>query len=322
MSILVLEPTPEDFDERVRAVAPDAAVTHAHEQARAGSGARAGESELEAALERAEILLGRPTEENLAKAARLKWIQLPSAGANSYVGRIPAHILLTSANGVYGVPASEHVFALMLAVARAIPQYVRNQAEPRWDREGSFVELYGSTCGVLGLGDIGLAVAERARAFGMRVIGSRRTKGNPPPGLEEVFAPGDLERMLAQCDFVVNTLPETPATRGLLDRSKLRAMKQGAVVVNVGRGTTIDEAALVEALQDGHLGGAGLDVFEEEPLPGASALWSMPNVIITPHVGGSSPRGDERVAELFLDNLRRYREGRTLRNLVDRELGY
>ena len=312
MSILILEPTPDDFDERVRQVAPDAEVTHA----------RAGEPELDAAFEGAEILLGRPTEEDLASAHRLKWIQLPSAGANNYVGRIPADILLTSANGVYGVPASEHVFALMLSVARAIPQYVRSQTERRWDRDGSFLELYGSTCGILGLGDIGLAVAERARAFGMRVIGSRRTKGDPPPGVERVFGPDELEVMLAQCDFVVNTLPETPATRGLLDRSRLRALKQGAVVVNIGRGRTIDEAALVEALQDGHLAGAGLDVFEEEPLPESSPLWAMPNVLITPHVGGSSPRGDERVAELFLDNLRRYRKGRTLRNLVDRELGY
>ena len=312
MFILVLEPTPEDFDDRVRRVVPGATVTHAH----------AGDSGLAAALERVEILLGRPTEEHMAMAPRLQWIQLPSAGANSYVGRVPAHIMLTSANGVYGVPASEHVFALMLAVARAIPQYVRNQAEKRWGREGTFFELYGSTCGILGLGDIGLAVAERARAFRMRVIGSRRTKGDTPEGVEEVFAPDELEAMLAQCDFVVNTLPETPATRGLLDGSKLRAMKQGAVVVNIGRGRTIDEQALVEALRNGHLAGAALDVFEEEPLPQGSPLWSMPNVVITPHVGGSSPRGDARVAALFLENLGRYQEGRTLLNLVDRELGY
>lgn len=312
MEILVTVATPADFDERVQQLAGAATVVYA----------RRGDPAYDEALQGAEILLGWPPEEGASQISNLRWIQLPSAGANRYVGRIPKTILLTTASGVYGVPVSEHVFALMLGVARTVPKYVRDQTERRWEPSPTSLELFGSTCGVLGLGDIGLAVAARAKVFGMRVLAARRTPEGLPQGVDQIFGPDELEGLLFQCDFVVNTLPETSSTRALLDRKMLRAIKRGGVLVNVGRGSTIEEPALVEALRDGHLAGAGLDVFEEEPLPKDSPLWAMPNVIITPHVGGTSPRGDERVAELFLDNLRRFVEGTTLQNLVDHELGY
>lgn len=312
MQILVLVPIPADFDEHVRDISIDAEVVHAHP----------GEPAYDDALQSAEILLGRPPVDDLARAGGLRWLQLPSAGANTYVGRISGSILLTTANGVYGVPVSEHAFSLMLCLARSIQGYVRSQALGQWDREGVFLELFDSTCGVLGLGDIGLAVVRRARGFGMRVVATRRNSDQEPEQVDKLYGPDDLERMLSECDFVVNCLPETDATRGILNRGMLRAMKRGSVLVNIGRGSTIDESALVEALEDGHLAGAGLDVFEEEPLPADSPLWQMPNVIITPHIGGASPRGDDRIAGLFLENLRRYVGGAPLQNVVDLELGY
>ncbi len=312
MKILVIVPTPSDFDERLRRLLPNAEVVHAGPDL----------SAYDDALQTAEIIVGSPPVDDLPRAGNLQWLQLPSAGANTYVGRISEAIHLTTANGVYGIPVSEHAFALMLSLARSIQKYVRDQTQGRWDREGTFLELFGSTCGVLGLGDIGLAVAARAKAFGMRVVGIRRNPDRPTEGIDRVYGPDAFEEMLSACDFVVNILPETDATLTLLDRGMIRAMKRGSLLVNVGRGSTIDEAALVQALQDGHLAGAGLDVFEEEPLPPNSPLWEMPNVIITPHIGGSSPRGDDRIADLFLDNFRRYVDSEPLQNLVDHEIGY
>lgn len=312
MQILVVTPTPEDFEQRVASL--DAEVTVVRTEL--------GHSEYEDALLSSEVIVGRPPPEDVVRSRAVRWLQLPSAGANRYVGQIPRDIILTSASGVYGAPAAEHVFALLLAFARSIPVFVGNQLRKSWSREGRFIELSGSTCGVLGLGDIGSAVAKRAAAFGMRVLGARKNADRKSDLVDETYSIDQLDEMLGECDFVINTLPATTATTKLIDASRLRAMKRGSFLVNIGRGSTIDETALTEALQSGHLGGAGLDVFEEEPLSSASPLWEMENVIITPHVGGLSPRESERVADLFLDNLERYLRGDELLNRVDPRVGY
>lgn len=312
MQILVTIPTPNDFDVRVSTVAAKARIIHA----------RPGDAGYEEALVGSSVILGRPPADDLRRASSLDWLQLSSAGANTYVGKISNEITLTTASGVYGVPASEHVLAMMLAISRSIHKSARDQHVRRWDRSGTYSELFGSTCGVLGLGDIGMAVAHRVSALGMHVLGSRRNLESAPEGIEEVFPPERLSEMLGRCDHVVNTLPETESTIKMLDRPLLRSMRRGSYLYNIGRGTTVDQDALVEVLQNGHLAGAGLDVFEEEPLPKESPLWLMPNVIITPHVGGMSPREDERVAEVFLENLLSYIRGENLRNLVDHGVGY
>lgn len=304
--ILVLIDVPDGFEARVRQI---------------DSGIRLSRGE-EKAIPEAEIIVGRPDIRALASASRLRWLQLSSAGANRYVDVVREDVMLTTASGVYGIPASEHVFAMMLGLVRRIPDSVRLAQQSDWDRERSYNELFGRTCGILGLGDIGLEVARRAHAFGMRVIGLKRTRERAPEFIEAVFVVDELAEFLAQSDHIVNTLPDTKHTHRLIDERALTSVRSGSYFYNIGRGRTVDERALIDALRDGRIAGAGLDVFEKEPLPKESPLWRMTNVIITPHVGGSSPREDERVAQVFLENLQRWVDKRPLLNVVDRELGY
>lgn len=310
--ILALFDPPSDFEQRVRGVMPDDEVVRA----------RRGDEVYPEALERADVIVGRPDVGDLARAARLSWLQLSSAGADAYVRTVREDVVITAANGVYGVPTSEHALAMMLAMVRRLPSSVRAAERKEWERSLEYDELYGRTCGVLGLGDIGSAIARRAKAFGMRVTALRRRPGNPPEYVDKIYGRDSLLEMLAGCDHLVNALPDTPATHHLIDAIALARMKPTAYLCNVGRGATIDETALAGALQDGRLAGAALDVFETEPLPEESPLWELSNVLITPHRGGSSPREDERVAELFLENLARSARGDELLNVVDRDLGY
>lgn len=284
-----------------------------------------------------------------AETPDLRWIQLPSAGAD-HLRHLPvwnSNITITSSRGIHTVPMSEHVFAMLLALVRQIPALVQAQEGRDWlhdlaERDLAFGEVRGRTMGIVGMGKIGDGVAHLAHAFGMRVIGTRRSVTDPqeipeapeiafsdPPWLEPVengpdmvYPATELDEVLAQSDVVVVILPLTSQTRGLLGEAEFRAMKQGALFLNIGRGAVVQEDALVRALQSGQLGGAGLDVFSEEPLPKASPLWSMPHVLISPHVGGMSDRTRERAAHFFAVNLVRYLDGEPLLNVVDRKQEY
>jgi phosphoglycerate dehydrogenase-like enzyme len=175
---------------------------------------------------------------------------------------------------------------------------------------------------LVGLGAIGRQTALVASALGMHVSGMRRTKGKAVPGVEQLVEQSQLLEALPKADFVVLTIPLTHETRHMFDTQAFAVMKPGAILINIGRGATIDEAAMIAALQTGRLGGAGLDVFETEPLPADSALWGMENVLITAHYSGSTPHYDQRAFEIFLDNLERYVRGLPLRNVVDKQRGY
>jgi phosphoglycerate dehydrogenase-like enzyme len=211
---------------------------------------------------------------------------------------------------------------LALAHARRLPAALARQAEGRWARDGAVgTVLRGRTLGVVGLGTIGTEVARRAAAFGMRVWGVRRS-GAPVAGVDRVVAPDRLDEVLRLADYLALTLPLTPETRGLIGARELALLPRGAFVVNVGRGGLVDETALAEAIAAGRLGGAGLDVFEQEPLPASSPLWRLPGVIITPHVGGSSPGFLDRAVPFFCENLKRYLSGEPLLNRVDVTRGY
>ncbi len=260
-------------------------------------------------------------------ATRLRLVQLMGAGADGLLPAdgLPAGVQVAGLRGVFAAEASEHAIALLLALARGLPTLVARQAERRW-RPFASAPLEGSTLCVVGLGAIGARVARIGAALGMRVVGVRRRPA-PVAGVERVRGPDELLDALAEADHAVITLPLTPGTRGLIDADALAALRPTptrptARLVQVGRGGVLDEAALLAALRDGRLGGAALDVFEEEPLPPESPLWDAPNLIVSPHLAGLGLRYLERAVEALADNVRSLDEGRPLRGLVDVGAGY
>ncbi|MDQ7819647.1 MAG: D-2-hydroxyacid dehydrogenase [Armatimonadota bacterium] len=261
--------------------------------------------------------------EVVQRASRLRWIHSTAAGVDQLLHPevCERDIVVTSSSGIHP-PLVEHVFAFMLALSRRLHVAVRLQLQKRWDRRRMVGdELAGRTLGILGLGTIGREIAARARAFDMRVVGTKRTPA-PVPGVERVLPPEGLPEVLREADVVVVTLPLTPQTRGLLGEAEFRMMKPSALFINVGRGAVVREDALVRALREGWIAAAALDVFEHEPLPADSPLYDLENVILTPHVSGTSPRYMDRAVPLFCENLRRFLTGQPLLNLVDKERGY
>jgi len=255
----------------------------------------------------------------------LRWVQTASAGVDRLTmgdRPFPAGVLLTNASGVYGTAGGEHVLAMMLYFARGLHFYTANQRRGEWVRDVSYARLLKDrTAVILGLGDIGREVARRARAFGMRIIGVKRTL-RPVEEADRVVTSEQLDDVLPLADHLAVTLPLTRETYHLLDARRLSLLPRGAFVYNIGRGAVVDEQALIEALRTGHIAGAGLDVFEDEPLPPERPLWRMDNVLITPHVGADTPWDYDAAAEVFLDNFSRYVRGEPLRNVVDPALGY
>jgi phosphoglycerate dehydrogenase-like enzyme len=237
---------------------------------------------------------------------------------------------VTNGSGIASIGIAEHVLGVMLMFCRNHHVAARFQREARWDRPAVMAgtgaairEFHGSRVAVLGLGPIGTTVAGYSAGLGATVRGMRR---HPPahasPPFDAVLGLDGLDSLLAWGDFVVLAVPHTPATERMIGARELSLARPDAYLVNVARGSVVDEEALVEVLRRGAIAGAALDVFEEEPLPASSPLWSLPNVLITPHVAGASPRYFDRALDLFADNLERYLAGRPLRNLVDPALGY
>jgi len=269
-------------------------------------------------------------EDVLAAAARLRWVHFPWAGVETEVfpALAQSDVLVTNSAGVFAVPMAEHVIGMMLALSRGLLACARRTPEQLWHAPGArrriteqVVELNGATLGIVGYGGIGRAVAQRAKAFGMCVLAVRRTP-EPDEFADEVWGTDRLDELLRRSDYVVLSCALTDETRGLIGRRELALMKPGAVIVNMARGAVVDEPALIEALQGGTLGGAGLDVTAQEPLPADSPLWRMENVIVTPHVAGFSPRTHRRQFELLRENVRRFAAGEPLLNVVDKRAGY
>ncbi len=281
-------------------------------------------------LAHVEVAAGWVTAEAALQMRNVRWIQHWAAGVDSFTRQaelVARDFILTNGSGVHGIPISEHILAFLLAFARGLPCAIRAQAEHRWvevpDPCGQHVfELHGKTMVLVGVGAIGARTAQVASALGIRVIGVRRDPSQDAPGVAEMVGPDRLLAVLPQADFVVLTVPLTAETRGMIGERELRAMKPTTVVVNIGRGGTIQEDVLVRALQEGWIGGAGLDVFETEPLPEDSPLWDMPNVIVTSHYAGHNPSYNERAMAIFFDNLRRYTSDMPLLNVVDKTVGY
>ncbi len=308
---------PEATVKRMRAIAPH------HELL-----VSANDREIESRLSDIEIVFGEAGRKHLPQARNLKWFQQSGAGADWVMNATeiqPGSFTLTSASGVHGVPITEQIMAYLLIFSRAIGPSIRGQKGRIWkeNREQPRFELDGKRCLLVGVGAIGMHFARVASAFGMEVVGVRRTpSAEQVGGTVRVVSLAELDAELPQAEILVITLPLTPETRHLFGRRRLSLLPRGVFVVNIGRGAVIKEDDLIALLDEGHIGGAGLDVFETEPLPPESPLWDMENVIITPHFAGITPRYDERLWEIFLDNLERYVAGRPLRNVVDWKLGY
>ena len=281
-------------------------------------------------LAEAEVLFGVPgdTPAGLARVVRecprLRWVAGTAAGAGELLrlaSLSPAEldgILFTSAREVHTGQLAEWAIFGLLAFTKGLPRLLADKANRRWDHY-PLRELAGQTLLVVGLGGIGRAVARRARSMGMRVVGVHRNAdpSSTDPDVDEVRGTADLPDLVAGADAVVLSLPETDATQGLFSRALIDALPANAIVVNVGRGRTLDEQALIDALTEGRILGAALDVFHTEPLPADSPLWTMPDVLLSPHTAALSVHENERLVDLFIDNLHRYLDHHPLRNLVD-----
>ncbi len=289
------------------------------------------EEEFLAMLGEAEVLYDFPRGHvrDLAEVApNLRWVQGSMAGAGEVAkkaGLLETDVVVTTASGVYSGPLAEFVVMAMLQHAKNLDRLRRDKAERVW-RQIYTDTLEGKTLCIVGMGNVGRVIAERVRPFGTRVVGVKRTVRDDDLAwrhADELYPTGRLHDTLSEADYVAVTLPGTPETRHLVDAEAIGAMKPGAYFANVGRGTVVDEGALVEALKGGHLSGAALDVFEVEPLPRESPLWELPNVIVSPHATDMVPALiNERQTDLFCENLRRYLTGEHLVNVLDKRLLY
>lgn len=301
---------------RIRAILPDARLVFTE-----------GKEEIEQILDEIEIAVGHFPHDFITRAPRLRWFQQWGAGTDwlmRYPKVVEHDFILTNASGVHSIPISEHILSFLFAFARQLPAAFRAQARHEWERDNStpIFELAGKQMLLVGVGAIGRRTAHIAHTLGMQVTGVRRNPENKVPGIDRMIGPESLEQTLPDADFVVLTMPLTAETHRLFNRQMFKKMKPTSYFINIGRGGTVDEAALVETLQTGEIAGAGLDVFVEEPLPPNSPLWDLPNVIITGHYSGDTPFYDERAMEIFIDNLERFATQKPMRNVVDKKRGY
>ncbi len=290
-----------------------------------------------------EVMLTFRVPDDVAdRAPGLRWIQLLSAGADHAIGAPlnAGKITFTTTSGIHATPIAEYTLGSMLGYAHRFHLTIRAQTKHEWMRSGRFMatvdEIRGQTIGIIGYGSIGRETARLAQAFGMKVLALKRNpaeRSDPgwcPAGLgdpagtipERFFGPDECEDILRESDYVSVTLPLTEHTRKFIGARELGAMKPNAYLVNIGRGGVIDEHAMAEALKAGSIGGAGLDVFEHEPLHASSPLWELENVILTPHMSGANRGYMDKANELFVENLKRFTSNRPLLNVVDPKLGY
>ena len=300
-----------------------------------GDGVQRAPPELLEAVADARVYMGYGIPpEVLTSAPGLEWVHSGAAGVGTSLGpeMLERDVIFTNSAGIHAAPMSETVLAMMLHFARGLDVAVRAQRERRWSApeywaaDAPVTEVGGSTVGIVGFGGIGREVARKVAALGGRVVAVRRRGGvgdaMAPQSAEVAAGPAALDRVIAEADYLVLAVPETPLTHGLMTRRRLFAMKPGSVLINVARGRLVDEPALLDALDSGPLRGAGLDVFHTEPLPPGHPLYAHPKVLMTPHVSATTRRFWERETDLITDNIGRFVRGEPLRNLVDKAAGY
>lgn len=312
-NILVVMPAADSHRRQLEAAAPGAVFTYASSPA-------------EEDVARADAIVGNIRPELLAHAKNLKLLQLNSAGSNPYLS-LPAvcpGARLCCATGAYGLAISEHMMGVLLELMKKLALYRDNQFEGRWQDLGPVTSVYGANVLVVGMGDIGTSFARLCAAFGARVTGVRRRAGEKPDFVESIRTPADLDALLPEADVVFLSLPETPETIGLMSDQRIALMKETAYLLNCGRGSAVDQAALLRAVRAGKLAGAGLDVTTPEPLSQDHPLWREPRIVITPHVSGQYHLAEthNRIVALACRNLRALQSGGPLESEVIFSAGY
>jgi len=277
-------------------------------------------------LQDCEALIGNFPPELLSQLPSLKWMQTAYAGVDKLCAAHWANeeAILTNCSGAFGIAIAEYMLTGLMMLFRLMPAYAANQQQKLWQRVGQCRSIYGSTITVVGMGDIGSRFAHIAKAMGATIRGVRRTPGDIPADFDEVYTSDQLAEAVADVDAVIMALPGTPATHHMVNEAILACMDKRTVIVNCGRGATLDEAALTAALREKRIAGAVLDVMEMEPLPAESPLWHMENVIITPHISGRNEDtvNGESIYRIIAENLERYVKGQPLTHVVDRNIGY
>ena len=306
-------PTTHQWAKRLATAVPELSVIVAEDEA-----------EAERVITNAEAAYGTPSRAVLARAARLRWLQAPQAAppAGWYYRELIEHpVVVTTFREIYNDHIGAHIMAFVLAFARGLHHYLPRQLRREWRRDPldtGVIHLPEATALIVGVGGIGAEAARLAAAFGMRVIGVDARRAEAPPGVAELHRPDALDSLLPRADFVILTVPHTPETEGFMHRARFQLMKRTAFFINIGRGMTTRLDDLAAAIQAGDIAGAGLDVFQREPLPADHPLWTMPGVLITPHTAGFGPYLDDRRYEILLENSRRFLGGQPLRNVVDK----
>ena len=315
MKILVVMPTDDNHKRRLKEAAPEAEFLFTD-----------GSQVDEVTVKDADIIVGNVLPSYIKESKKLKLLQLNSAGTDGYTapGILPEHALLTNATGAYGLAISEHMIGMLLSLMKRLNTYCDNMKEGKWADAGNVNSIYGSNTLVVGLGDIGNEFAVRMSALGSHVYGIKRRESEKPSYIEKMYRMDEIKEALRDADIVAAALPSTPETYKIFNKEIFNAMKRGTYFINVGRGTAVNTEALLEAVREGIIAGAGLDVTDPEPLPAEHPLWHTPGVLITPHVSGGYhlKQTHDRIIDIAARNIVHIINGEPVENLVDMKTGY
>ena len=314
-NILVLIPMDEGNKRRLEKKATDCEIVYSTE-----------DTVSKEEVQKANIIIGRPPVDMVKNSTNLKWLQLNTAGVDLYIeeGVLNKDVILTNSTGAYGKAVSEHMLAMLLELLKKLHIYRDNQNKRLWQSEGSVKSISNCKVLIVGLGDIGSNFGKMVKALGGYTIGVKRRLSDKPSFIDELYLNDKLDELLPQVDVVALCLPSTKDTQKLFNAEKIAMMKKGSILLNVGRGTSVDTEALCDAIENNHIYGAGIDVVDPEPLPSEHRIWGLKNVVITPHISGWYNLAEtyDKIVDISLANLEKFLKGEELSNIIDFNTGY